>query len=351
MPYSENAHYRPIASLLSTLSNLRAGLGSLAVPLLPALRLPIVDLRGKQAIVTGANSGVGFEVAKALAGMGACVVLACRNPERGEQARRKIMGAVPVGKVELEILDCARFESVREFVNRWDARGLKRVDILINNAGGILNTLTRTQDGFEEAYQSNHLAHALLTHSLLKHGYFAPDARIVTVSSIAFFSSPPLDQHNTDSSDITVNYKEGEALKWETMVKLYDRAKASQAVWSMVLQRKLEESGKWKDVVVQVCHPGKQSPKSNAIQRLTPTRTFKASCSPQCYRNLKGPEPRQGVVLRLSNVSFRWSAFQTSKGRLFQRGLPLPRNPRDQNCEVCTGIGCAGCGCLLGAWR
>ncbi|KAG9094551.1 hypothetical protein FRC06_010693, partial [Ceratobasidium sp. 370] len=251
MPYSENAHYRPVASLLSALSNIRAGLGSLAVPLLPVLRLPVIDLRGKQAIVTGANSGIGFEVAKALASMGACVVLACRNPERGEQARRRIMEAVPLGKVELEILDCANFESVREFVNRWGAREPKEVDILINNAGGILNTLTRTQDGFEDAYQSNHLAHVLLTHSFLNHEYLAPDARIVTVSSIAFFSSPPLDEHNTDSSDITVNYKEGEALKWETMVNLYDRAKASQAVWSMVLQRKLEESSKWKDVVVQ----------------------------------------------------------------------------------------------------
>ncbi|KAG8738453.1 hypothetical protein FRC10_006829 [Ceratobasidium sp. 414] len=255
MPYSESAHCRPVASLLSALSNIRAGLGSLAVPLLPALRLPVVDLRGKQAIVTGANSGIGFEVAKALAGMGARVVLACRNAERGEQARRRIMEAVPLEKVEVEILDCASFESVRGFVNRWETREHKRVDILVNNAGGILNTLTRTRDGFEDAYQSNHLAHVLLTHSFLKHGYLAPDARIVTVSSIAFFSSPPLDEHNTDSSDITANYKEGETLKWETMVNLYDRAKASQAMWSMVLQRKLEESTKWKDIVVQVCHP------------------------------------------------------------------------------------------------
>lgn len=125
--------------------------------------------------------------------------------------------------------------------------------------GGILNTFTKTSDGFDEAYQSNHLAHALLALSLLKNGHFAPNARIITVSSIAFFSSPVLDEHNTDSSDLTAKYKEGESLPWDTMVELYSRAKAAQAVWSMTLQRKLEESGKWKDIVVQVCHPGEYS--------------------------------------------------------------------------------------------
>ncbi|KAG9126969.1 hypothetical protein FRC07_001187 [Ceratobasidium sp. 392] len=256
MPYSENAHYPFVASFLSKMSSLRCGFGSLTVPFLPLLRLSPVDLRGKLAIVTGANSGIGYETAKALVSMGAHVILACRNAERGEQARRRIVEAVPLGKVEVEILDCASFKSVQEFAKRWEVRELKRVDILVNNAGGILNTLTRTQDGFESAYQSNHLAHVLLTHSLLKHGYFAPDARIVTVTSIAFFSSIPLDEHNTDSGDITSKHKEGDVLDWETMVKLYDRAKASQAVWSMVLQRKLQESNKWKDVVVQACHPG-----------------------------------------------------------------------------------------------
>lgn len=124
--------------------------------------------------------------------------------------------------------------------------------------GSILNTLTKTPDGFEDAYQSNHLSHALLTLSMLNHGYFAPDARIITVSSIAFFSSPPLDEHNTNSSDITAKYQEGVTLPWDTMVALYSRAKAAQAVWSMVLQRKLEESEKWKGVIAQACHPGKQ---------------------------------------------------------------------------------------------
>jgi hypothetical protein len=72
---------------------------------------------------------------------------------------------------------------------------------------------------------------------LLKLGYFASNARIVNVSSIAFFSSPALDEYNTDSSGIIRKYQEGEPLPWDIMVALYARAKASQAVWSMTLQR------------------------------------------------------------------------------------------------------------------
>jgi NAD(P)-dependent dehydrogenase (short-subunit alcohol dehydrogenase family) len=135
MPYSENAHRPAIASLLSSFSAVRNGFGNFVIPILPALRLPTADLRGKQVIVTGANSGIGFETAKALVGMGARVILACRNAERGEQARKCIVEAALSGEVEVEALDCAKFESVRAFLRRWETREVKQVDILINNAG------------------------------------------------------------------------------------------------------------------------------------------------------------------------------------------------------------------------
>lgn len=147
MPYSEHAHYPPIASLLSSLSAARNGFGNLVIPLLPSMRLSATDLRGKQAIVTGANSGIGFETAKALVKMGARVVLACRNAEKGEQARKRIMedlGAGElVGEAEMEVLDCARFDSVHSFVKRWGTRRVKTLDILINNAGehSVVNPL------------------------------------------------------------------------------------------------------------------------------------------------------------------------------------------------------------------
>ncbi|KAG8687917.1 Retinol dehydrogenase 12 [Ceratobasidium sp. 423] len=256
MPYSEHAHYAPVGTILSKLSAIRNALGNFVIPLLSYMPLPSADLNGKQAIVTGANSGIGFETAKALAGMGARVVLACRNKDKAEKARKDIEQAVRGAQVEVEILDCANLESVRLFVQRWGARSSTRIDILVNNAGRVLNTRVTTVDGYEDTYQANHLSHALLTLSLLKSGYFSPTARIVNVSSIAFFSSPPLDAHNVNGNDITNQYREGETLPWETMVALYSQAKACQAIWSMVLQRKLQDTEKWKDVVVQACHPG-----------------------------------------------------------------------------------------------
>lgn len=103
------------------------------------MNTPVVNLHGKQAIVTGANSGIGFETAKSLASMGAQVVLACRNKEKAEQARHSIIATtgatMQANQIEVEILDCASFDSVRQFVQNWRKRSHMRIDIIINNAG------------------------------------------------------------------------------------------------------------------------------------------------------------------------------------------------------------------------
>ncbi|KAJ1311269.1 hypothetical protein OPQ81_009767 [Rhizoctonia solani] len=256
MPYSEHAHYALVGLILSKCSAIRNAFGNFVIHLLPPMLPPQADLRGKQAIVTGANSGIGFEIAKSLARMGAHVILACRNKNKAEKAIKDIEQAVQGARVEVEILDCASLESVRLFVKRWSTRNSTSVDILVNNAGRVLNTRVTTIDGYEDTYQANHLSHMLLAHSLLQLGYFSSNARIVNVSSIAFFSSPPFDSHNTDGNDIINQYEEGAALPWETMVALYSRSKACQAIWSMTLQRKLQSTQEWKDITVQACHPG-----------------------------------------------------------------------------------------------
>lgn len=135
MPYSSHAHSRPVASLLGTLSSLRTNLDVLLIPFYSKLTMPDVDLNGKLAVVTGANSGIGFEAARALATMGAHVILACRSESKGEEARKKIVESTGSPKVELEILDCGKFASVHAFLERWEKREIKQVDILINNAG------------------------------------------------------------------------------------------------------------------------------------------------------------------------------------------------------------------------
>ncbi|KAF8605702.1 NAD(P)-binding protein [Ceratobasidium sp. AG-I] len=200
MPYSEKAHSRPVAATLASISNLRTNIDNLFMPLHRDMVVPRIDLHGKLAIVTGANSGIGFEVARALAGLGARVVLACRSEPKGEEAMRKIVELTGSKSVEIEVLDCGSFKSVRAFLERWEKRELKQIDILINNAGGMTSTLAVTEDGFEQTYQANHLSHVLLTHTLLNSGRFTHDARIVSVSSVGFYSSDPLDEHNVDCS-------------------------------------------------------------------------------------------------------------------------------------------------------
>lgn len=257
MPYSETSHYRPIASVLAIASFLRSNLGAFFPWLSSDMRLPQVDLRGKTAIVTGANSGIGFECARALARMRARVIMACRSEERALDAQRKILEEFSDGMVEIEILDCASLDSVRDFVDRWEKRG-SSIDVLINNAGGLSGTVALTNDGLEYSYQTNHLSHALLTILLLNRGLMSSDARIVSVSSMGFYGAPPLDNQNCDGSDVLAKYKRepGARLTYGDMLELYLRSKACQALWTMALQRRLADVESWKDVSVHACHPG-----------------------------------------------------------------------------------------------
>ncbi|KAF8601817.1 NAD(P)-binding protein [Ceratobasidium sp. AG-I] len=217
----------------------------------PRLLISPVDLYGKVAIITGANTGIGYEVARALAGSGARVVMACRNAHKGKIARDKIIEDTGNDKVELEILDCASFASVKEFLNRWEKRELAKVDILINNAGKWNYFY-----GFEQTYQVNHLAHVLLTHMLLNRNHFASNARIVSVSSVGLYMCTPMDERNTDASDTILKHPAGSQLPFVTMVHMYSRTKAAQAIWSMILQRRLNQTEEWKNIIVQSCHPG-----------------------------------------------------------------------------------------------
>ncbi|KAJ1306405.1 hypothetical protein OPQ81_007410 [Rhizoctonia solani] len=258
MPYSQHTHTTLVASVLSMLSFIRTQLDNLLVRLYPQMTVPIANLSGKLVVVTGANSGIGLEAARALARMGAHIVLACRNEVRGEEAKSSIIKSTGNSKIEVELLDCGKFASVHAFLNRWKERKLKKVDILINNAGGLTSTVSLTEDGFEQTYQTNHLSHVLLTHGLLNLGCMASDARIISVSSAGFYGSDPLNKQNVGGSDILAKFNNqvGAKLSLSDMMQLYFRSKASQAVWSMALQSRLSETDAWKGITVQSCHPG-----------------------------------------------------------------------------------------------
>jgi NAD(P)-dependent dehydrogenase (short-subunit alcohol dehydrogenase family) len=178
----------------------------------------IPDITGKTVIGTGANSGIGRAAAHALAGGGAHVVLAVRNAEKGKAAA----AAMP-GKTEVRELDLASLESVRAFAAGWDGG----IDVLINNAGVMGLTLTRTADAFEMKFGTNHLGHFALTNLLLPH----VAGRVVTVSSSL---------HRRGSLDF-------DDLNWERRpyrpVRAYTQSKLANLLFTAELARRLTAAG------------------------------------------------------------------------------------------------------------
>ena len=142
----------------------------------------LADQTGRTVVITGGNSGIGLETARPLAGRGATVVLACRDIERGEQARADIVAEHPGARVNVVQLDLASLDSVRAAADQL-SREYGHIDVLINNAGVIPRQ--QTADGFEMQIGTNHLGHFALSALLFDRIKAAPAPRVVTVSSLA----------------------------------------------------------------------------------------------------------------------------------------------------------------------
>lgn len=140
-------------------------------------------MKKETCVVTGANSGVGFEASLLLAGFGARVVLVCRDRSRGEAAVERIRAQVPEGDLSLELADLASFTQVRELGERL-SRDNPEIDALVNNAGVYRAGLEKTEDGFEKTLAVNHLSHFLLTHLVLPN-LLTARGRVINVSSEA----------------------------------------------------------------------------------------------------------------------------------------------------------------------
>jgi len=157
-------------------------------------------LDGKTVIITGANSGVGKETAIDLARRGARVILACRSVERGEKAAVEVRERSGNENAVFRQLDLSSLASVRQF----SAKVLEeepRIDILINNAGVMMCPYSKTADGFEMQFGTNHLGHFLLTNLLLDRIKEAPSARILNITSLAYyFGKMNFDDLNSEQS-------------------------------------------------------------------------------------------------------------------------------------------------------
>ncbi|MGY4857102.1 oxidoreductase [Cryobacterium sp. AP23] len=142
----------------------------------------IPDLTGTTAIVTGANSGLGFVTAAQLAAHGAAVTLAVRDAARGAAAVERMRSRLPDAELSVRVLDLASLDSIAQFAVEFSAEA-GRVDLLVNNAGVMNLPQRKTADGFEMQFGTNHLGHFALTGRLLPLLLASPDARVVTLSS------------------------------------------------------------------------------------------------------------------------------------------------------------------------
>lgn len=187
-------------------------------------------------VVTGANSGIGFEAALRLAGGGARVVLAVRDEQRGAAARAAILAAHPSAEVSVARVDLTDLDSVRAL-----AKALPRVDVLVNNAGIGTAPLVRSREGVVSQFAANHLGHFLLTALLWPKLTSAVDGRVVTVGS-GFGRRGTLDLSNLDASR---GYSQGGA---------YVQSKLANTLFAAELSRRAEAAGaSVKSVLV---HPG-----------------------------------------------------------------------------------------------
>jgi len=143
----------------------------------------VPDQTGRVAIITGSNTGLGFETAKVLAAKGAHTVLAVRNLDKGNDAAARIKAAAPEATVTVQQLDLMSLDSVRAAADALRSQ-FDRIDLLINNAGVMYTDKGYTKDGFETQFGTNHLGHFALTGLLLDHLLGVEGSRIVTVSSV-----------------------------------------------------------------------------------------------------------------------------------------------------------------------
>src|SRR6476661_1237737 len=200
----------------------------------------IPDQTGRTAVITGANTGLGYETASALAAKGAHVVLAVRNLEKGKAAADLITRVTPGASVAIQELDLTSLDSIRAAADQLRADHAS-IDLLINNAGVMFTPKSTTKDGFELQFGTNHLGHFALTNLLLDRVLAAPGSRVVTVSSVG---------HRFARNGIRFD-----DLQWEkdySRVGAYGQAKLANLMFTYELQRRLQGT----TTIAAAAHPG-----------------------------------------------------------------------------------------------
>jgi len=201
----------------------------------------IPDQTGRTAVITGANTGLGYETARALASHGARVVVAVRNLDKGKAAADLIARRSPGADVTVQELDLTSLDSIRAAAGELRAKH-DRIDLLINNAGVMMTPKETTKDGFELQFGTNHLGHFALTGLLIDRLLDTPGSRVVTVSSMG---------HRLFGSR-GIRFDD---LQWErsySRTGAYGQAKLANLMFTYELQRRLVGT----HTIAAAAHPG-----------------------------------------------------------------------------------------------
>ncbi|MBT7188647.1 MAG: SDR family NAD(P)-dependent oxidoreductase [Anaerolineae bacterium] len=202
----------------------------------------IPNLTGKIALITGANSGIGYEAAKEFSRKGAHTILATRSVAKGTDTEKRIRAEIPDAKLEPMVLDLASLKSVRAFADTFNATHT-RLDLLINNAGIMMVPYGTTEDGFEQQFGTNHLGHFALTGMLIDLLLKTPNARVVNVSSNAHrFADLDFDNLMFDNEEAY------------TPMKSYGNSKLANLLFTYEMQRLLEAQNA--NMIAVAAHPG-----------------------------------------------------------------------------------------------
>ncbi len=263
----------------------------------------IPDQRGRTAVITGANTGIGFETAKALALRGAAVVLAVRDTDKGKRAAEEIALAAPTASVRVQRLDLSSLASVRDAAGELrDAYA--RIDTLINNAGVMYTPQATTANGYELQFGTNHLGHFALTGLLLDRLPASPASRVVTVSSAGHRMGGPVDLDDLD---------------WRRRpydrTAAYGHSKLANLLFTYELARRLPADGP----LAVAAHPGAPTPPVPGARWRTrpPSPARPSRRSGRCSSS-----PREGRTARAARRDRPWGARW--------RVLRPPRIPAEQ---------------------
>ena len=269
----------------------------------------IPDLARRRAIVTGANSGIGYWIALHLARRGAQVVMACRSPSRGQEARERLVEAVPGAAVEVAELDVADLDSVSAFARRERASS-PALHLLCNNAGLAMPPLSHTRHGFELQFGTNFLGHFALTGHLMPSLRATPGARVVHTASIA---------HRFGRIDFDDPHFRKRAYR---DMPAYGQSKLANLMFAYELQRRFDQAGI--EALSIAAHPGYAATNISAGNKLGATRLGKAVV--RLGDRLLGQPAEAGaapILMAATSPTASGGAYYGPSGAFELRGAPV----------------------------